>query len=125
MKARAVSVFSVWWSLLPAFLVGGAFASVGIVHVSSRVLVVRTGYQLSELEAEHRAQLRENDRLKLELATLKSPARLEKLAVELGMAPPSSRDVVTLVPSPRLGRAAHREVRPDSPANLARAEAIR
>ena len=66
------------------------FAGVGIIHVTSRVLVVDMGYRLSKAEAEERALIRENDRLKLELATLKNPARLEKLAREqLGMAMPS------------------------------------
>jgi cell division protein FtsL len=48
-----------------------------------------------------RTLTRENDRLKLELATLKNPARLERLAREkLGMAMPSG-PVVIAVPSER------------------------
>ena len=104
MIARA-SVLAVLWHLLPAFGIGAAFAGVGIVHVSSRVLVVRSGYHLSELESEHRVLQRENDRLKLELATLKNPARLERIAHEqLQMNAPSAKDVITLQPSQRLGR---------------------
>jgi cell division protein FtsL len=48
-----------------------------------------------------RTLTRENDRLKLELATLKNPARLERLAREkLGMAMPSG-PVVIAVPAER------------------------
>lgn len=125
MSARVASLWTVLAHLLPAFLIGGVFAGVGVVHVSARVLVVRTGYQLSELEAEHRTLTRENDRLKLELATLKNPSRLERIArEELGMIPASPADVLTLVPSPRLGRAPVRDLRPEIPANV-RAEASR
>ena len=125
MSGKAPTFASVIGHLLPAVLLGVLFAAVGIVHVSSRVLVVRTGYQLSELEAEHRALTRENDRLKLELATLKNPSRLEKIAREdLGMIAASPADVTTLVPSPRLGRTPVRDLRPEVTANV-RAEAPR
>lgn len=124
MTPRA-SVLQVLWHLLPAFVLGGAFALVGVLHVSSRVLVVRSGYQLSELEGEHRSLQRENDRLKLELATLKNPARLERIARDLGMGQPAAGDVVSLVPAPRMGRVPHRDVRPETTANVARAEAAR
>jgi cell division protein FtsL len=119
MSAKTVSLWSVLVHLLPAFLFAGLFAAVGVMHVSSRVLVVRAGYGLMDLEAENRTLTSENDRLKLELATLKNPARLEKIAhEELGMAPASPRDVLTVVGSPRLGRTPVREVRPERAANL-------
>ncbi len=71
----------------------------GILHVTSRVLVVDMGYRLSKAESESRSLTRENDRLKLELATLKAPARLERLAREqLGMAMPMGSSVVSLPP---------------------------
>jgi cell division protein FtsL len=125
MSGRSAPLWSVLLHLFPAFLFGGLFAAVGVVHVSARVLVVRTGYQLSELESEHRALTRENDRLKLELATLKNPSRLEKIArEELGMIPASAGDVMTLVASPRLARTPVRDVRPGFAASV-RAEAPR
>ena len=97
MNKSRPSLFAVIVHLLPAFLLCVMFAAVGIMHVSSRVMVVRTGYQLSKLQNESRTLARENDRLKLELATLKSPRRLERLArEELGMAPPSPAAVITL-----------------------------
>jgi cell division protein FtsL len=92
-----VSVGRVLLHLLPAVLLFALFAGVGILHVTSRVLVVDMGYRLSKAEAEERALIRENDRLKLELATLKNPARLEKLAREkLGMSMPSGPLVIAL-----------------------------
>ncbi|QRN99888.1 cell division protein FtsL [Archangium violaceum] len=94
-----VSVASVLLHLLPAVLLFALFAGVGILHVTSRVLVVDMGYRLSKAESEERALTRENDRLKLELATLKNPARLEKLAREkLGMAMPAGPLVIALQP---------------------------
>jgi cell division protein FtsL len=83
--------------LLPAVLLFALFAAVGILHVTSRVLVVDMGYRLSRAEAESRTLTRDNDRLKLELATLKAPARLERVAKEqLGMAMPKGGAVVSL-----------------------------
>jgi cell division protein FtsL len=92
-----VSVGQVLLHLLPAVFLFALFAGVGILHVTSRVLVVDMGYRLSKAQAEERALTRENDRLKLELATLKNPARLEKLAREkLGMSMPSGPLVIAL-----------------------------
>ena len=96
-SGSGVSVGSVLLHLLPAVLLFALFAGVGILHVTSRVLVVDMGYRLSKAEAEERALIRENDRLKLELATLKNPTRLEKLAREkLGMSMPSGPVVIAL-----------------------------
>jgi cell division protein FtsL len=94
---NGASVGRVFLHLLPAVLLFGLFAGVGILHVTSRVLVVDMGYRLSKAEAEGRDLTRENDRLKLELATLKNPARLERLAREkLGMAMPAGPAVIAL-----------------------------
>jgi cell division protein FtsL len=107
LKAKGPGIGSVLWNLLPAALLTVLFASVGIMHVTSRVAVMRVGYQLSKLDNENRDLSREHDRLKLELATLRNPVRLEKLARErLGMiAPPASSVVTVGKPTPRLGRA--------------------
>jgi cell division protein FtsL len=78
-------------------LLGLLFAAVGVVHVMGRVLVVHAGYRLSQLETDGRNLARENDRMKLELATLRSPARLEKIARErLGLVPPAAGAVVAV-----------------------------
>lgn len=81
--------------ILPAAIAIGLLALVGIVHVTSRVMVVKMGYELSRLDSQTTDLLRENDALKLELATLKSPARLETLArTKLGLSPPAAGAVI-------------------------------
>lgn len=83
--------------LIPAALAVLLLATVGVVHVTSRVLVVKMGYELSKLDARATDLQRENDRLKLELATLKSPARLESFArTKLGLVPPAAGAVVNV-----------------------------
>ncbi len=105
MKAQRASLWAVLRQLLPALAVCALFAAAGILHAGGRLLVVRAGYKLSDLQAENRVLTRENDRLRLELATLKGPGRLEQVARgELGMAPPSANQVITMTPAPRLGR---------------------
>ena len=97
---NAVTVGRVLMHLLPAVLLFALFAAVGILHVTSRVLVVDMGYRLSRAQSEGNTLTRENDRLKLELATLKAPARLERLAREqLGMRMPAGSAVVSLPPA--------------------------
>lgn len=90
-KLRGASLAGVLWHLLPGALSCLVFAAVGIVHVTSRVMVVDAGYRLSRLEQHMRELTLENDRLKLEQATLRAPRRLEKIAREqLKMAPPTT-----------------------------------
>ncbi len=87
--------------LLPGVLLASLFAAVGVFHVTSRVLVVDAGYRLSRLQEENRQLTLRNDRLKLELATLQSPARLERLAREtLQLQPPPAGAVLTLGGAP-------------------------
>lgn len=95
--SRRPTVLTVLAQVLPLALVGLCFAGVGVVHVTSRVMGVKVGYRLSTLEQEGRALTGENDRLRLELATLKSPARLERIARDqLGMVRPPAGTVVTI-----------------------------
>ena len=78
-----------------AILLALPLAGLGIFHVWSRTRVLAAGYQLGRLEAEHRQLQADRDRLKLEVATLRSPGRLERYARErLGMAPPAPGTVV-------------------------------
>jgi len=111
-SGQRITGLQVLLQLLPGALLAALFAAVGILHVTSRVLVVDAGYRLSKLEEENRQLTLRNDRLKLELATLVSPARLEKLARDQGLQPPPAGTVVSLgapaaaaVPTPRLARA--------------------
>jgi cell division protein FtsL len=97
-KGRRVSLGAVLAQMLPVVLCWGLLASVGILHVASRSRVVDAAYRLSSLEGENRGLTLENDRLKLELATLKRPDRLEALArAQLGMHPPAASAVDSVV----------------------------
>jgi cell division protein FtsL len=100
-KGRKVSLGAVLGQMLPVVLCFGLLAGVGILHVASRSQVVDAAYRLSALEAESRTLALANDRLKLELATLKRPARLEALARgQLGMAPPDASVVDSVAARP-------------------------
>lgn len=81
--------------ILPAALAVLLFAAVGVLHVTSRVMVVKLGYEVSRLDARSVELQRENDALKVELATLSAPAKLAPVAKEqLGMEVP--RQVIPL-----------------------------
>jgi cell division protein FtsL len=70
-------------------------ALVGLFHVFSQVRVVSAGYELGRLEAEHRRLLADRDRLRVEVATLRAPGRLERFArAQLRMAPPAPGTIV-------------------------------
>ena len=68
--------------ILPAALTVLLLATVGVVHVTSRVMVVKLGYELSRLDQTSTELQRENDALTVELATLTSSSRLAPLAKE-------------------------------------------
>lgn len=70
-------------------------AAVGVFHVWSHTRVLTSGYELARLEAEGQRLTAERDRLRLEVATLRAPGRLEHFArTRLGMAPPAPGTVV-------------------------------
>jgi len=82
-------------ALLSAVLIVLPLSALGIFHVWARTRVLRVGYDLGRLEAEQRHLMAERDHLKLEVATLRAPGRLERYARErLGMAPPAPGTVV-------------------------------
>ena len=82
-------------TVIAGLLLAAPLAAVGVFHVWSRTRVQGVGYELGRLEAEHRQLLADRDRLNLEVATLRSPGRLERFARErLGMAPPAPGAVV-------------------------------
>ena len=94
-KPHGPSLLGILLFLLPATGLCLLFVAVGVIHVTSRVMVVEAGYRMSQLEQENRALAHTHDKLKLELAFLKSPVRLERLAKEqLGMVPPPAERVI-------------------------------
>jgi cell division protein FtsL len=80
------------FAFLMLFLVGGS-----LFYVWSRIQVIRLGYEISSALKEEKTLTEVNKRLRLEIATLKSYARIEKFAVEeLRMAKPKPEQVVVI-----------------------------
>ncbi|MBW1806919.1 MAG: cell division protein FtsL [Deltaproteobacteria bacterium] len=72
-----------------------AFTFAAVVHVRSKLVVVELGYQLSRAASKHQELLTESRKLKLEVATLRNPRRLRKLAIEeLGLIEPSPSQIL-------------------------------
>jgi cell division protein FtsL len=68
---------------------------VSVFHVWSRVEVIDLNLKISESARLFKEEQQENKRLKVEVASLKAPARIEALAKgELGMALPTDQQVV-------------------------------
>ena len=81
-KAASVRAF-----VIVMIAIAVTITTVAIVRVSRQHEVLRLGYQLSR-ESEQVRELREvRRRLELEHATLTSPDRIRKLALQLGMVP--------------------------------------
>ncbi len=76
--------------IFPAAFAVLLLAAVGVVHVTSRVMVVRLGYELSKRDAQAQQLQRANDALKVEIAALSAPSKLAPVAKQkLGMQVPS------------------------------------
>jgi len=74
------------------FFIGGS-----LFYVWSRIQVIQLGYEISNTLKEERALIEANKKLRLEIATLKSYVRIEKLAVEeLRMAKPKPEQVIVI-----------------------------
>jgi cell division protein FtsL len=78
-------------------IVATLFACVGLFHAATRIAVVNAGYELGKVQREQRELLGEQERLKMETATLRAASRLESIAKEqLGLARPVAGQVITL-----------------------------
>lgn len=85
-----VSLSVILLEIFPAALAMALLAAVGVMHVTSRVMVVKLGYELSKLDSQSVELQREKDALQVELATLTSPAKLTPQAKgQLGMQAPA------------------------------------
>ena len=68
-----------------------------LFFVWSRIQVIQLGYEISSALKEGRALVETNKKLRLEIATLKSYARVEKIAAEeLGMSKPRADQVIVI-----------------------------
>ena len=79
-----------------ALFAAAPVVAAALFFVWTRVTTVRLGYALSRETAAQRRLLAERDGLRLDVAALKSPDRLVKLAAERGLAPPSPDRVLPL-----------------------------
>ena len=74
------------------FLIGGS-----LFHVWSRVQLIHLGYEVSNALKEGRTLAEANKRLQVEIATLKSYGRIEKIATEeLGMTKPRPEQMIVI-----------------------------
>ena len=81
--------------LLTLFLLFLIVAS--LFYVWSRVQVIRLGYEISSALKEEKRLAEAGKRLKVEIATLKSYSRIEKVAAEeLKMSKPSADQVIVI-----------------------------
>lgn len=133
MKARARTPARGGGALrvLGAASLAAMLGAVGVFHVWSRTRVIDAGYELARLETEHRRLASERDRLRIEVATLRAPGRLEQFArARLGMAPPAPGAVVAGVGGGMglvagVGGGVNRRAGPAEPVVLARSAAGR
>jgi cell division protein FtsL len=80
------------FTLLMLFFIGGS-----LFYVWTRIQVIQFGYEISNALKEERTLTEANKKLRVEIATLKSYARIEKLAVEdLKMAKPKPEQVIVI-----------------------------
>lgn len=81
-----------FFGLLLLVLIGGS-----LFYVWSRIQVIHLGYKISNALKEGKALTDANKRLRLEVATLKSYARIEKIAAEeLRMVKPKPDQVIVI-----------------------------
>ena len=92
----AVDVHARRWDLFSHFMaVMVLLTLVSIFHVWSRVKVIDLNLRLTDVNSQVKEVQQEQNRLKLEVASLKTPARIEVLAKgDLGMALPTDQQVV-------------------------------
>jgi cell division protein FtsL len=89
--------------VLVALLIFLLVTSIFVFHVWSRLYVFRTGYEIYQQEKTKQELLEENRILTMEVASLKSPARIERIARDdLGLRSPRPEQVVMVNPRERL-----------------------
>ncbi len=84
--------FFLFLSFLLVLFIGGS-----LFYVWSRIQVIHLGYKISNALKEGKALTEANKRLRLEVTTLKSNARIEKIAAEeLRMVKPKPDQVIVI-----------------------------
>ncbi len=71
------------------------FIGSSLLYVWSHHQIISLGYETSEAAREEQAYLQENKRLRLELAALKAPSRIGKMAQQqLGLGTPQKEQLI-------------------------------
>lgn len=83
-QKRSLSIArpAIFMGILKLFLLGCGLTGTVLFYVWSRVEVVRLNYKILEITKEERLYFMQNERLKIEFATLNSPSRLSSMATE-------------------------------------------
>ncbi len=80
-----------------AVVVVAAFSLAAIFHVRTKLVAVELGYRLSRAASENKQLQAESRKLRLEVATLRNPRRLRRMASgKLGLYEPRSDQVITI-----------------------------
>jgi cell division protein FtsL len=76
-------------------VVAMVFIGSSLFYVWSHHQIISLGYETSQASREEQAFLQENKQLRLELAALKAPSRIEKLAQQrLGLGTPQKEQLI-------------------------------
>ena len=94
-KAKPIARKSKLLPLLTFFVFFLIVAS--LFYVWSRIQVIQLGYEISNTSKEGKGLVEANKKLRLEIATLKSYTRIERIAMEeLRMAKPKPEQVIVI-----------------------------
>jgi cell division protein FtsL len=78
-----------------AVILAFVFIGCSLSYVWSHHQIIALGYEASQAAREEQELLQENKRLRLELAALKSPARIERMASrDLGLGTPQKEQLI-------------------------------
>ena len=78
-----------------ALVVALVFIACSLFYVWSHHQIISLGYETSQASREEQELLQENKKLRLELAGLKSPGRIERMASqELGLGTPQKEQLI-------------------------------
>jgi cell division protein FtsL len=90
-KARNPRILAAWLAFM------GLFIAELLFYTWSRVQCVQIRYEISDITANQKRLERLQDNLKIELARLKAPQRISKIAKEqLGLVAPTSKQLIVI-----------------------------
>jgi cell division protein FtsL len=78
-----------------ALVVAAGFIGCSLFYVWSHHQIISLGYEISQASGEEQQLLEENKKLRLELAALKAPSRIERMAQQkLGFVTPQKEQLI-------------------------------